>query len=505
MKFLQSISQIKSFLDRKIAIIHTKSRMRDEFVRIIEEYIRAKPEYRHTLNEIKTHVISAGATEEELDEAIRRLTGIPASSKLFSNPSSKKKKPLIFQSKTLALTISLVLIVFAGLFLLNKPDSDKKASPITTLNTTSKSSNNIQSPIAQVYASIREIDPEKAFLYPKSNVPLVVTNKPKKEVLGFFPYWMMPKAFDINLSVLTSITLFGLEVDGKGDIVTINSNTNEVDEGWAMWKNPQLDKFIRKARNERIKIYLTFKAFDNKNIEDLVASDEAQKSFIANALYLLGSKNLDGINLDFEYVGTPPALAKEGFTRLVTNLNAELKRQFPNAQISIDTYLTAGSVPGLFELGILSKHIDSFVVMGYDVHTPLGAAGPIAPMGGNINIVGLLQGYLEQIPNQKIILAVPYYGYDWPNGANADILPYSQIIVDSKRHNLAWDDVSQTPMYTYTVNNVKREVHFENVRSLSIKYDFVNSKDLKGVGIWALGYDGFNSDLQRLIVDKFAN
>lgn len=481
--------------------------MRDEFVRIIEEYIRGKPEYRHTLNEIKIHVISAGATEEELDEAIRRLTGMPSSSKLFGSPSPTKKKSSIFgSSKTIALTISLVLVVFVGLFLLNKPDSVKNVSRTTTTpNVTNQPSKNSQGHIAQVYANLREIDPQKAFSYPKSNVPLVVTSKPKKEVLGFFPYWMMPRASDINLSVLTSISIFGLEIDGKGNIVTISSDINEEDQGWQMWKDPSLDQFIKKAKNNRLKIFLTLKAFNSKNIDDLVVSDDAQKAFISNALYLLSSKNLDGINLDFEYTGTPPKASKEGFTRLVTNLSAELKRQFPNSELSIDTYLTAGSVPGLFELGLLSKHVDSFVVMGYDVHTPLGTPGPISPMGGNINIIGLLQGYLEQVPAEKIILAVPYYAYDWPIDGNADILPYSQIIEESKRHNLLWDDISQTPMYIYTINDVKREVHFENVRSLSIKYDFVNSKDLKGIGIWALGYDGLNSDLQRLIVDKFAN
>jgi spore germination protein YaaH len=134
-------------------------------------------------------------------------------------------------------------------------------------------------------------------------------------------------------------------------------------------------------------------------------------------------------------------------------------------------------------------------------------------MGGDTNIIGLVQGYLEKVPPEKLILAVPYYGYDWPltlnssssSSPSAAIISYAELAQASKEHKLIWDETSQTPSYKYTDKGTQREVHFENVRSLGIKYDFVTAKNLKGVGIWALGYDGLNSDLQRLIVDKFAN
>ena len=234
--------------------------------------------------------------------------------------------------------------------------------------------------------------------------------------------------------------------------------------------------------------------------------------YLSCTIYFVNSKNLDGINLDFEYIGAPPDKVREGFTRLVTNLNTELKRQIPTGILTIDTYIISGSVRDLFDLVLLSQHVDSFVIMGYDMHYALGAPGPISPMGGDINIIGLVQGYLEKVPPQKLILAVPYYGYDWPinldsssSSPSAAIISYAELAERSKVHKLTWDETSQTPSYTYTDNGLQREVHFENVRSLGIKYDFVTAKNLKGVGIWALGYDGLNSDLQRLIVDKFAN
>ena len=144
------------------------------------------------------------------------------------------------------------------------------------------------------------------------------------------------------------------------------------------------------------------------------------------------------------------------------------------------------------------------------MHTPLGSPGPVSAMGGATNIVGYVQNYLEQVEASKLILAVPYYGYDWPQDGSSDagvkILPYAEIAEASGNIQLSWNETSETPFYVYKeTNGTARVVHFDNVRSLGIKYDFINRKDLKGVGIWALGYDGKNQDLQKLLIDKFIN
>ena len=488
--------------------------MRDGYIRFAKKYIEAHPEYKNNIDAIKASLLSFGATEEEFEQALGQITGLPNYSNQFSG--SKLYFPKIsFTSikKTATATVAFlafISIIYTTFFY--KPSTAPTKTPLAITNEFTKNvKETAENPIPKVYANTTPIDSQKVFSFPKSNLPLVVSSAPKKEVLGFFPYWMLPQADKIELSHLTSISLFGLSVDGKGNVIT-SHNDSKPDGGFLMWKDPNLDSFIKTAKSKGLKIFLTLKSFDNTNIEDLVSSDSAQANFISNALYFINSKNLNGINLDFEYIGTPPDNVREGFTRLVKNLNAELKRQIPTGILTVDTYIISGSVRDLFDLVLLSQHVDSFVIMGYDMHYALGNPGPISPMGGSINIIGLVQGYLEKVPAEKLILAVPYYGYDWPinldsssSTPSAAILSYAELAEVSKQHKLIWDETSQTPSYRYTDNGIEREVHFENVRSLGIKYDFVAAKNLKGVGIWALGYDGLNSDLQRLIVDKFAN
>jgi len=528
--------------------------MRDKYIELIKEYIKAKPEYKTVLNEIKTDVLTIGATEEEFDEAINQMTDAETAKLILGGSQNQivepqpapiapeivaqaqtpppmtpaitpkvmpadyinRLKPLIWyardrvfaKKKYFAAGLAVLVILFAIVLSLGRKEAVKTAI------------NNLPSvkipivdggPIPLVYATSQAIDPSKIFSTTTKNVQLTVTAKPKKEVLGFFPYWMLADQDKVDLAPLTSISLFGLEADGNGNIVTGNAD-DDVAGGWAMWKDPKLDDLISRAKDQDVKVYLTIKCFDSSNIEKIATSDDAQKALIANALYFVNSKALDGINIDFEYVGDPSDEVRSGFTRFITNLNDELKRQVPNAVVTIDTYLVSGSEKGIFDIPMLAKNSDAFVIMGYDMHTPLGGPGPVSAMGGVTNIIGYVQNYLEQVDASKLILAVPYYGYDWPENVaspSADMvksLPYAEIMDQSQNLQISWDDTSQTPSFTYNDDTGQaRIVHFDSVRSLGIKYDFINRKNLRGVGIWALGYDGNNQDLEKLLIDKFIN
>lgn len=337
--------------------------MRDKYVELIKEYVKAKPEYRYLLNELKKDVMMVGTTEEEFNEAVKQMAALPKGPSVVSeikekSPDKKIDFQLIYaklqpkfqelvivtkhhaikRKKWIAAVSVVVLGIFLVSFLYSKPPTK------TTTKTTASSDFPVKAEIASqmhfpvVYANIKPIDPNKIFTAKSKNVQLTITGKPKKEVLGFFPYWMLPKQDQIDLSALTSISLFGLDVDGGGNIIT-KGESDQATGGWSMWKDPTLDTLIRRAKNENLKVYLTLKSFDNSNIESISQSDDAQKTLIANALYLVNSRNLDGINIDFEYTGAPTDTIRRGFTRLVTNLNNELKRQIPGSILTIDTYL----------------------------------------------------------------------------------------------------------------------------------------------------------------------
>jgi hypothetical protein len=429
--------------------------MRDKYIELIINYIKERPGYEAALDDIKKEVLALGATEAEFDEAIQKITGSVQNPSIkpinqvstdfiaentiqpeFTNTNEPKviKKILEFAKmakettpkKRYVAVIAFLLIIAIGVSQIIRFDNNTPKNDLVTQVIPKQVSKAGKALVPVVYASSLPVDAEKIFSIKSTNLTLTVTGKPKKEVMGFFPYWMMSKYDDIALNTLTSISLFGLDTDAKGNIITQGSD--EASGGWAMWKDPLLDRFIAKAKTYGLKITLTIKSFNSSDIEGLVASDTAQKNLIANISYLVNSKNLDGANIDFEYVGNPSDTTRNGFTRFITNLNAELKRQNPNSILTVDTYLVSGADKGIFNIPALSLNSDAFIIMGYDMHTPSGEAGPVSAMGGDTNIVGYVQNFLEKVDASKIILAVPYYGYAWPiNSSSGDvkILPYA--------------------------------------------------------------------------------
>lgn len=507
---------------------------RSQYIKLIREYIKLKPEYHKVLDELKDKVSRLGASEEEFEEVISQMVqekinlneknGIKEDAywheyyrKAFATAQPAKKLPNIFIRKYAGSIIGIAIILLcSAYFVVGKMIIVRNSSYSLTnniLSTRSSVKGLSTSALPVIYANMQPINPQAAFSYPSSNIQLPASSIPTKEIFGFFPYWMMPVQNKVNINDITAISIFGIGVDGQGNIVTQDSNGNP-DPGWQMWQGNKLDSLIKRAKNQNTKVYLTFESFNDANIESLALSAAAQKHFISNAIYMVNERNLNGINIDFEYLGTPTQQVRDGFTRLITNLSLELQHQMPGSDLTVDTYLVSGSEQDIFDLPLLAKSVNAFVIMGYDMHNPLGNPGPVSAMGGETNIIGYVQGYLEQVPADKLILAVPYYGYDWTVDATGNsqgsstvqILPYAQIAQESKNYQLIWDSTSQTPSYTYTdTNGQKHIVDFENIRSLGIKYDFINEKNLKGVGIWALGYDGNNTNLEKLLIDKFSD
>lgn len=482
-------------------------------IELIQEFILQKPKRPYA--EVEEYAQKLHASYEELKEAITNLPPLLDENGIDRRKSLKDKfaclKPIFSPNPVkVGAAFAVVTVGFSFGIINMKPKT--KPLPVdnnSVLSVQVKKNQEEKKQDREIYANEKIIDAKKVFSYPASNITLKFDGKPKKEVMGFFPYWMTDKLNEITFEEFTSVNLFALEADGNGNIVIENEKGAE-NPGWTMWRGKELDDLIKQLKSKKIKINIVIKCFDKRAIEDISTSDEAQKKLISNIIQLINSKSLDGANIDFEYTGKARDVVKSGFTRFVANLGNELKRQLPEGKLTVDTYLSSAASGEFFDIESLNNHIDSFVIMAYDVNTPKGNPGPIAPMEGESGVMGYLQSYLERVPPSKIILALPHYGYDWPVDSlnksldRANILSYAEIAEVSKKYDIGWDQTWQTPYYRYVDGSgVLHEVHYENIKSLGIKYEFIKNKNFKGLGIWAIGYDGKNQEIEQLILDKF--
>lgn len=371
-----------------------------------------------------------------------------------------------------------------------------------------------------VYINRQGVNLDKAFQVSSDSARLTAYGRLKNEVIGFLPYWVVPKIDAIDIRAISAISYFGLETDGKGEILKYDASGRPMAAWVYLQEDKKLESFISKLRNNKIKVYLTLKNFNQDNIVSLTTSEKGREKFISSALYLMASKSFDGLNIDFEYIGTPEKKVRDGFSVLIIDLYKAMKKQYPSSILTVDTFIDAASATRLHDVPVLAQNSDGLVIMGYDFHTPKSSnPGPVAPMEGvGLSIKGLMASYLDKAPAEKLILGVPYYGYDWPvkqTGSNFEVVgvtqqvntvAYGELAEATRNTRILWDENAQVPWYLYQdpKTSQTRVVYFENVRSLGVKYDFVKKNKLQGVAIWALGFDGSRGEFAQNLIDKFA-
>jgi spore germination protein YaaH len=97
------------------------------------------------------------------------------------------------------------------------------------------------------------------------------------------------------------------------------------------------------------------------------------------------------------------------------------------------------------------------------------------------------------IPNEKLLLGMPTYGYDWGSGVNATTVTARRLADLDNKYGLSehFDNKSMSPYYTYVdSNNVYHQIWLENQLSLEKKYEVAVRYNLGGVSFWRIG-NGF--------------
>ena len=266
------------------------------------------------------------------------------------------------------------------------------------------------------------------------------------------------------------------------------------------------------AQSHGGKVKLCTTLFGSTDLTTLLSSPMNRQTAINNLLSAVINAGGDGIDIDFESL---PFSQRENMVQFMSDLTDAFHSAIPNSVVTMATPPVDWN--GSWDYQALADITDGLFIMAYNYHWSGSAnAGPVSPLGGFYYDVGwTIDDYLfySDGNSEKLILGLPYYGYDWPveneniyspatGTGTARIYSVAADLADSYGQN--WDISSNTHWIPY-YSNEWRQCWYDDSLSLSIKYQAAVDADFAGVGMWALGYDTGTTELWSALENQFAS
>ncbi len=324
-----------------------------------------------------------------------------------------------------------------------------------------------------------------------------------KSVFGYLPYWeyLNGNYQYIKYDLISHIGVFDFSVSSTGII----GNPS----GWP-WT-----PVINEAHSAGTKVIMVVANFDADEIRSLITNEVNKQTFFINVKAKLETYNLDGVNIDFEAMYS--ADQGERINLFMSDLTDYLKTNMSD-EIEVSFAAPAVNWGSNWDLLGLAQSCDYLFIMGYDFFGSWSTiSGPTSPLiGGSVNISNTVNVQYSSVVStypEKLILGMAYFGGQFEtqtNAVNSTVIDYvgnrfyRDTFLQSQVYGRLWSTKYEVPYYVWEADNWM-QVWFDDFESLGKKYDLALVNNLKGVGMWALGYDGQRQELWNLINLKFGS
>ncbi|XP_060248906.1 chitinase-like protein 3 [Meriones unguiculatus] len=254
----------------------------------------------------------------------------------------------------------------------------------------------------------------------------------------------------------------------------------------------------------------------------MASTPELRKVFINSTIDLLYKHNFDGLNLDWQFPRSPEE--KQHFTLLLQEMHQAFQQE--SEKSSKPKLLVTATVAGIistiqsaYEIPQLSRFLDNILVMTYNLHDyterQTGENSPLYELSTETDTsrnVDYIMKYWEKngAAADKLIVGFPTFGqtfslmYPSKHGIGAPstgpgtpgsytnqpgILAYYEVCgFLEKGATQLWENSQQVP-YAYDNNDW---VGYDNIKSFSLKANWLQQNGFAGAMIWDLGMDDFN-------------
>lgn len=236
---------------------------------------------------------------------------------------------------------------------------------------------------------------------------------------------------------------------------------------------------------------------------EILSRTSSRQRLVTNLIAKAIEYDLDGLNIDFEYIKEESSRAYLEFIRelsIMCRLNGIV--------LSVDNYRPADH-NDFYNREEQGKVADYVVIMGYDEHY---AGSQTAGSVASINWVREgIEKTLEDVPSEKVINAVPFYTRLWEErpkteeeiAESSETEEYIPYVVSSKAYGMdaadkvlaangaekVWDETTGQYYAEYTADGKTYRMWLEEEESIALKAGLIKEYKLAGIAAWKLGFE----------------
>ena len=332
---------------------------------------------------------------------------------------------------------------------------------------------------------------ERQYIYPGDHLVISYETKKKITTHGNSPPNINKLILRKTLPFLTYLSVLNFTATTEGGIKSYYDDT-------------EIIRIAKEYGVAPLMLLTTLTITGDANIRvafDLLLNEEYQNNQIENILKILKERGYYGLNLSLQYMSISNLKYYESyFKKVVERLNSEgypvfltVVPELPTNQNNVDFEK--------IDYSILDQLAYNIIFMSYEWATKITPPSPISSY--NVNSA-FLNYILQYIPPEKIILGIATIGYDWelpfvPGLSNVNSISLKNVynLARDVGGDIKYDEVSQSPYFSYSINKVQHIVWFINSKSINASLELVSQYNLSGISIWNITI--FNPELWLII------
>lgn len=290
---------------------------------------------------------------------------------------------------------------------------------------------------------------------------------------------------------VVSPSFFTLEKLGKGNLLENVGTSGE--------------EYIKWAHSNGYKVWPLVSNNSYKETTSEIMRDYKLREVLINQIIdYVKRYNLDGVNIDFEYM---KAEDKDLFSRFIIELTPRIKEL--GKVVSVDVTAPDGSPDWslCFDRNVLGDVADYIMFMAYDQHPESSKiAGTVAGFDWvEFNVNKFIDQNREGVPPEKLVLGLPFYTRLWieKDGKLVDNDFVSLRNVDKhipRGVTKVWDDTLKQNYIQYENDGNTYKMWIEDEESIKEKLSLIYKDNLAGACYWAKDFE--HNNIWNIIKEK---